>query len=45
MAGLIASHDIRDIVFIQTANGKILLVAKNSGPLQVLYILEPDINH
>lgn len=37
-SGLTASLDVKDLAIIQTANGKALLVANNSGPLQVFFI-------
>lgn len=39
-SGFIASLDVRDLAIIQTAKGKALLVANNSGPLQVYFINE-----
>ncbi|TVQ05660.1 MAG: hypothetical protein EA359_02530 [Balneolaceae bacterium] len=40
-SGLVASHDVKDLAIIQSANGKALLVANNSGPLQVYFIKNP----
>ena len=44
-SGMLASLDVRDLAIIQTVNGRVLLVANNSGPLQAFYITEPDLNH
>ncbi len=41
-SGLLASMDVKDLSIIQTANGKALLVANNSGPLQVFSITESN---
>ncbi len=41
-SGLLASQDVRDLSIIQTVNGRALLVANNSGPLQVFFIETMD---
>jgi enediyne biosynthesis protein E4 len=44
-SGLLASLDVKDLAIIQTANGKVLLVANNGGPLQAFFIDEQANNH